>query len=63
MKISHGACKGGDTTKPVKQKVHVDMKEVKKAEKKLKRIRRLLKEANSLADELASKGIKVNVYM
>ena len=49
--------------KPVKQKVHVDMKEVKKAEKKLKRLRRLLKEANSLADELASKGIRVNVYM
>lgn len=42
--------------KAVKQKVHVDMKEVKKAEKKLKRIHRLLKEANSLADELASKG-------
>lgn len=49
--------------KTVKQKVHVDMKEVKKAEKKLKRLRRLLKEANSLADELASKGIRVDVYM
>ncbi len=49
--------------KPVKQKVRVNMSEVRKAEKKLKRIRRLLKEANSLADELASKGIKVNVYM
>lgn len=55
--------RGGDKTKPIKQKVHVNMREVKKAEKKLKRLRRLLKEANSLADELASKGIKVNVYM
>lgn len=55
--------KEGDKTKTIKQKVHVDMKEVKKAEKKLKRLRRLLKEANSLADELASRGIKVNVYM
>ena len=55
--------RGGDKTKAIKQKVRVSMSEVRKAEKKLKRLRRLLKEANSLADELASKGIRGNVYM
>lgn len=44
-------------------KVKVDRSEVKKAIKKAKRLRKLLKEANSLADELASKEImlKINV--
>ena len=55
--------KGGDNTKNKKQKVHVEMLEIRKAEKKLKRLHKLLREANSLANELASKEIKVNVYM
>ncbi len=49
--------------KKIKRKVHVDISELKEAERKVRRIHKLLKEANSLADELASKKIKVNVYM
>lgn len=40
-------------------KVKVDDSEVKETIKKVKRLRKLLKEANSLADELASKDIEV----
>ena len=46
-----------------KVKVNVDKSEVKKAIKKVKRLRRLLKEANSLADELALKEIKITISM
>lgn len=44
-------------------KVKCDISEIKDAEEKVERIIELLKEANSLADELASKGItlKVNI--
>lgn len=40
-------------------KVKVDDSEVKETIKKVKRLRKLLKEANSLADELASKDIEM----
>lgn len=46
-----------------KAKVTVDMTEVKEAMKKVKRLKKLLKEANSLADELASKGINITLKM
>lgn len=46
-----------------KIKVHVDDSEVKKTMKKVKRLRKLLKEANSLADELASKEITVFISL
>lgn len=55
--------RGCDNTKVIKQKVHVDMSEVKEAKKQIRRLYRLLKEANSLAGELASKKIRINVYM
>lgn len=42
-----------------KIKIKADDSEVKKTIKKVKRLRKLLKEANSLADELASKDIEV----
>lgn len=48
---------------PEDVKVNVDRSEVKKAIKKVKRLRKLLKEANSLVDELALKGIKITVSM
>lgn len=41
--------------------VNVDMTEVKHAIKKAKRLLKLLKEANSLADELASKKLKLKI--
>lgn len=41
------------------EKVKVDASEVRKTIKKMKRLRKLLKEANSLADELASKKIEI----
>jgi len=44
-------------------KVVADITEVAKAMKKVKRLRRLLKEANSLADELASKEIDITLKM
>ncbi len=44
------------------KKVRLDMTEVDTAIKKAKRLRKLLKEANSLANELASKDLlKVNI--
>lgn len=46
-----------------KVKVTVDTTEVKEAMKKVKKLKRLLKEANSLADELASKGISITLKM
>lgn len=46
-----------------KIKVKVDESEVKGSLKKVKKLRRLLKEANSLADELASKDINITVKM
>ncbi len=49
--------------KKYKQKVKVDMREVKNAVKKAKRLRKLIKEANSLADELASKKINITLKM
>lgn len=41
----------------------VDNSEVKKTIKKIKRLRKLLKEANSLADELASKRVDITFYI
>lgn len=46
-----------------KVRVKVDDGEVKETIKKVKRLRKLLKEANSLADELASKEIKIFISM
>lgn len=46
-----------------KIKVAVDTTEVKEAVKKVKKLKRLLKEANSLADELASKQISITLKM
>ncbi len=43
----------------IKKSITVDCTEVKSAMKKVKRLRKLLKEANSLADELASKKIDI----
>lgn len=37
-------------------RAHIDMREVDECTKKAERLSELLKEANSLADELASKG-------
>lgn len=45
----------------IKVEPKVDMIEVDEAIEKAKRLSRLLKEANSLADELASKTIKLNI--
>lgn len=39
----------------------VDATEVKRAIKKVRRLVKLLKEANSLADELASKNINLKI--
>ena len=44
-----------------KVKVTVETVEVKDAMKKVKKLKRLLKEANSLADELASKDFKITI--
>lgn len=44
-----------------KVKVKVDDKEVNETLKKVKRLRKLLKEANSLADELASKDLQLHI--
>lgn len=46
-----------------KVKVSVDDSEVKKTMRKVKRLRKLLKEANSLADELTSKEITVFISL
>ncbi len=46
-----------------KVKVTVETVEVKDAMKKVKKLKRLLKEANSLADELASKEISITLKM
>lgn len=46
-----------------KVKVKVDDKEVKETLKKVKRLRKLLKEANSLADELASKDLQLHIKL
>lgn len=46
-----------------KIRVKVNRSEVEKAIKKAKRLRKLLKEANSLADELASKDFNIAIYM
>ena len=46
------------------KKVRIDMTEVDMAIKKVKRLRKLLKEANSLANELASKGsLKIDIQL
>lgn len=42
-------------------KIQCDASEVTEAEKKLKRLSKLLKEANALVDELASKEIKLKL--
>ena len=44
-----------------KVKVKVDDKSVKETLKKVKRLRKLLKVANSLADELASKDLQLHI--
>lgn len=46
--------------KPIKMKIEpkIDMTEIDEMIEKTERLNRLLKEANSLADELASKTIK-----
>ena len=44
-----------------KVKVKVDDKSVKETLKKVKRLRKLLKEAKSLADELASKDLQLHI--
>lgn len=44
-------------------RVKVDNKEVKETLKKVKRLRKLLKEVNSLEDELVSKEIKIFISM
>lgn len=44
-------------------KAKVDGSEVDETIKKVKRLRRLLKEANSLADELASKDLNITISM
>ncbi len=40
-------------------KIQCDISEIKEVEKKVEHIVELLKEANTLANELASKGIKL----
>lgn len=47
----------------ITMKAKIDYSEVEKAMKKVKRLRKLLKEANSLADELASKDINITISM
>lgn len=48
----------------ITKKVRIDMTEVDMAIKKAKRLRRLLKEANSLANELGSKDLlKVDIQL
>ena len=42
-------------------KIECDISEVKEAEKKVERLVELLKEANALVDELASKKIELEV--
>ena len=44
-----------------KIEIKVERSELDDALKKVKRLRKILKEANSLADELASKNINVTV--
>lgn len=46
-----------------KIKLNIDQSEMKKTIKKAKRLRNLLKEANSLADELASKDLNITISM
>ena len=45
----------------IKVEPKIDMTEIDETIKKAERLSRLLKEANSLADELASKTIRLNV--
>lgn len=45
----------------MKVKPKVDTAEVDEAIEKVRELSRLLKEANSLADELASKTVKLNI--
>lgn len=46
------------------KKIRINTKEVDMAIRKAKRLRRLLKEANSLANELASKDLlKINIQL
>lgn len=55
---------GGKRVKKDKQnvvKIQCDASEVTKAEKKVRRLSKLLKEANALVDELASKEIKLKL--
>lgn len=49
--------------KPIKMRIKpkIDMTEIDETIEKAKRLSRLLKEANSLADELASQTIKLNI--
>lgn len=49
--------------KPIKMRIKpkIDMTEIDEAIEKAKRLSGLLKEANSLADELASQTIKLNI--
>lgn len=49
--------------RPIKMKIEpkIDMTEIDETIEKAERLNRLLKEANSLADELASKTIRLNV--
>lgn len=47
----------------IKVEVKVDDKELKETLKKARRLGKLLKEANSLADELVSKDIKITISM
>lgn len=47
----------------VKIKAKVDTTEAELAIKKVKRLRRLLKEANSLATELASKDLQLHIKL
>lgn len=43
--------------------LEVDATEVKKTIKEVRRLVKLLKEANSLADELASKNLKITIHI
>ena len=68
LRLMQQARKRGEEMKKSNQKnicakVKVDTSEVKSAVKKAKRLRRLLIEANSLADELASKNLDFSIYM
>lgn len=44
-----------------KIEIKVEQSELDETIKKVKRLRRILKEANSLADELASKNINITI--